>query len=43
VLYGAGLDIRIYQNFSILFDYRIQQDIADQPVDEMSGAFKYQF
>lgn len=43
VLYGAGLDIQIYQNFSFIFDYRIQQDIADQPVDEMSGAFKYRF
>jgi len=41
--YGAGLDIRIYKNISFIFDYRIQQTIADQSSDEMNGSFKYRF
>lgn len=41
--YGAGVDIQIYNSFSLIFDYRIQQDIADQPADEISGSFKYRF
>ena len=41
--YGAGLDIRIYNGLSFIFDYRIQQNIAEQPADEINGSFKYRF
>lgn len=41
--YGAGFNIHLFHNAYFVFDYRIQQDIADQPANEMSGAFRYQF
>ena len=43
ILYGAGLDIRVYNSLSFIFDYRIQQDIAGQPADEVNAALKYRF
>ena len=41
--YGAGVDIRIYKGLSFIFDYRIQQNIAEQSADEINGSFKYRF
>jgi outer membrane autotransporter protein len=43
LVYGAGLDIQIVNDFSFTLDYRIQQDVADQSASELNGSLKYQF
>jgi opacity protein-like surface antigen len=43
LMYGAGLDIKVYNKISFIFDYRVHQDIADQATNEINAAFKYRF